>query len=116
VKSNKEMNSKNHLPNTVTVTPGGDELGSSEVVGGKHHFLSASVDVGNKDVCLNFSTRRAMYDFARSLLHEAVYGNGGMVDGKGGLKEFLPSNEERVVDGVRVKEGSSRVFIFYNEG
>jgi hypothetical protein len=114
VKSNKEMNSKNHLPNTVTVTPGGDELGS--LVSGKHHFLYASVDVGNKDVCLNFSTRRAMYDFAISLLHEAVYGNGGMVDGKGGLKEFLPSNEERVVDGVRVKEDSSRVFIFYNEG
>jgi hypothetical protein len=85
-------------------------------VNGKHHFLSASVDMSNKDVCLNFSTRRAMYDFATSLLHEAVYGNGGMVDGKGGLKEFLPSNEERVVDGVRVKEGSSRVFIFYNEG
>lgn len=110
------MNSKNHLPNTVTVTPGGDEIGSPEVVNGKHHFLSASVNISNKDVCLHFSTRRAMYDFATSLLHEAVYGNGGTVDGKGGLKEFLPSNEERVVDGVRVKEGSSRVFIFYNEG
>lgn len=100
----------------VSVTPNGDELGSPEVVNGKHHFLSASVGAENNDVCLNFSTRRAMYDFAISLLHEAVYGNGGMVDGKGGLKEFLPSNEERVVDGVRVKGDSSRIFIFYNEG
>lgn len=57
-----------------------------------------------------------MYDFAVSLLHEAVYENGGMVNGKGGLKEFLPSNGERVVDGVRVKEDSSRIFVFYNEG
>lgn len=109
------MNSKKHLPNTVTVTLDGDELGSPEVVNGKHHFFSASVDMSNKDVCLNFSTRRAMYDFATSLLHEAVYGNVG-VDGKGGFKEFLPSNEERVVDGVRVKEDSSRVFVFYDEG
>lgn len=110
------MISKSHLLNTVTVTPDGDELGSPELVNGKHNFISASVDMSNKDVCLNFSTRRAMYDFTTSLLHEAVYGNGVMVDGKGGLKELLPSNEGRVVDGVRVKEGSSRVFIFYNEG
>ena len=39
-----------------------------------------------------------------------------MVDGKGGLKEFLPSNDERVVDGVRVKADSSRIFVFYDEG
>ena len=107
---------KHHLPNTITVTPNGEEIGSFEVVNGTHHFLSGSVNVDNRDIYLDFSTRRAMYDFAVPLLQEAVYGNGGMVDGRGGLKEFLPSNGERVVDGVRLKEGSSRIFFFYNEG
>lgn len=110
------MSIKNQLPNTITVTPNGDEIGSPEVANGIHHFLSASVNVANKDICLNFSTRRAMYDFAVSLLQEAVYGNGGMVNGKGGIKEFLPSNDERVVDGVRVTADSSRVFVYYDEG
>jgi hypothetical protein len=110
------MNIQKHLPNTITVTPEGEEVGSTEVRDGKHHFLAASVDVDRKDIYLNFSTRRAMYDFAVSLLHEAVYGSGGMVDGKGGLKEVLPYDGDLVVDGVRVKQDSSRVFIFYNEG
>jgi len=110
------MNTKNKLPNTITLTPNGDEIGSPELRNNTHHFLSASIGEKNTDVYLNFSTRSAMYDFAVSLLHEAVYENGGMVNGKGGLKEFLPSNGERVVDGVRVKEDSSRIFVFYNEG
>ena len=110
------MSIKNQIPNTITVTPNGDEIGWPEVANGIHHFLSASVNVANKDICLNFSTRRAMYDFAVSLLQEAVYGNGGMVNGTGGIKEFLPSNDERVVDGVRVNSDSSRVFVYYDEG
>lgn len=103
------MSTKEQLPNTVTVTPSGDEVSSPEGQNEKRHFLVANVDTGNKDVYLNFSTRRAMYDFAVSLLQEAVYG-------KSGQKEFLPYDGQMVVDGVRMTEDSSRLFIFYNEG
>lgn len=48
-------------------------------------------------------------DFAKSLLQEAVFGQGGQ-------QEFLPlisDGNAMVSNGVRMTEGSSRVFVFY---
>jgi len=93
----------------IHVTQDGDEIPSEEVLKNEGHFLNATVDVDNGDILLHFSSRLAMYDFARSLLHEAIYGVGGQ-------KEFYPLGFEGkllVVDGVRLSLESSRIFVSY---
>jgi hypothetical protein len=97
------------LSMTIVVTPGGEEVSSLDVQEGIHHCLRAEADSSNGDVILNFSTRRAMYDFAVSLLQEAVHGTSGQ-------QEFYPLGcDEKwlVVNGVRMSEDSSRLCIFY---
>jgi len=101
------MNEK--LPNTVVVTPAGDEISSDELLENEMHFLRGEVDISNRDIYLNFSSRQSLYDFARSLLQEAVYGSGGQ-------KEFYPlicDGKALVVEGARLDESSSRIFVFY---
>lgn len=97
------------LPTTIVITPEGDEISSLGVQEGRHHVLRAECDTRNRDIYLNFSTRRAMYDFAVSLLHESVYGTGGM-------QEFYPlidNGNALVVNGVRMSGDSSRLFVCY---
>jgi hypothetical protein len=97
------------LPTTIVVTPEGEEVSSLDVQEGKQHCLRVETNAGNRDVIFNFSTRRAMYDFAVSLLQEAVYG-------KSGQQEFYPLAADgncSVVNGVRMSEDSSRLFVFY---
>lgn len=106
--THKDVNSR--LPNTITLTPEGGEISSMEVAHGTHHTLLANCDADNGDIYLDFSTRRAMYDFAVSLLHESVFG-------KSGHKEYFPlsdnGGEQLVVDGARMREHSARLFISY---
>jgi hypothetical protein len=93
----------------ILVTESGDEFPSAEVAQDEKHFLRGEIDASNRDIYLHFSSRLAMYDFARSLLHEAIYGVGGQ-------KEFYPleyNGKMEVIDGVRMSNDSSRVFIFY---
>ena len=93
----------------IHVTQDGDEIPSEEVLRTERHFLNATVDADNGDILLRFSSRIAMYDFARSILHEAIYGVGGQ-------KEFYPLGFEGkvlVVDGVRLSLESSRIFVSY---
>lgn len=101
------MNTK--LSTTIVVTAEGEEVNSLEVQEGKHHRLHAQCDRDSKSIVLNFSTRRAMYDFAVSLLHESVYGTSGQ-------QEFYPLGSEGdwlVVNGVRMEENSARLLVFY---
>lgn len=93
----------------IRITQDGDEIPLEEVSKNEENFLSAKVDSDNGDILLDFSSRIAMYDFARSLLHEAIYGISGQ-------KEFYPLGFEGkvlVVDGVRLSLESSRIFISY---
>lgn len=97
------------LSTTIVVTAGGDEVSSLDVQEGKHHHLHAQCDRDNGDIVLNFSTRRAMYDFAVSLLQESVYGTSGQ-------QEFYPLGYEDdwlVVNGVRMDKNSARLLVSY---
>jgi hypothetical protein len=88
----------------------GECILSKEVDSDDRHRLHVAVDRDNGDVYLEFSSRQALYDFARSLLHEAVYGEGGQ-------KEFYPlvvEGKELVVEGARLTEDSSRLFVSYS--
>lgn len=99
------------LLDTVVVTRSGDEIPSSELLQNEKHYLCGEIDTTNRDIYLKFSSRQALYDFARSLLQEAVYGMGGQ-------KEFYPlisDGKALVVEGVRLVENSSRIFVSYGE-
>jgi len=97
------------LSNSITLRADGDDIPSQRVLLDEHHSLRGSVDVQNRDVYLEFSSRESLYDFAKSLLHEAVYGQGGQ-------KEFYPlivEGKALVVEGARLTEDSSRIFVTY---
>jgi hypothetical protein len=99
------------LLDTVVVTRDGNEIPSSELLQNEKHYLRGEIDASNRDIYLKFSSRQALYDFARSLLQEAVYGMGGQ-------KEFYPlisDGKALVVEGARLVVGSSRIFVAYDE-
>lgn len=94
---------------SVVVVTGTDDVGSDDVQKDERHYLASEVDSETGDICLTFSSRLAMYDFAKSLLQEAVFGQSGQ-------QEFLPLVSEGkalVSNGVRMTEDSSRIFVFY---
>ena len=94
----------------VTIEKDGECILSEEVASDLRHTLQVAVDRDNNDVYLEFASRLALYDFARSLLHEAIYGEGGQ-------KEFYPlivDGKELVVEGVRLTAASSRMFVCYS--
>lgn len=94
---------------TITITESGDEIPTHEVLTNEAHFLEGSIDAENKDIYLSFSSKLAMYDFARTLLQESIFGFEGR-------KEFIylsVNGKNMVSDGVRLSEKSSRIFIEY---
>ncbi len=83
-----------------------EDYPSDEVLNDESHNLSVSVDLDNRDVYMKFSSSEAMRDFAISLLQNSQYGSGEI--------ELYPLGTDdgwQVVDGVRLTENSSRVFI-----
>ena len=95
----------------IFITESGDEIPSQELIYDERHHLSVDVDTDNRDVYLNFSSRLAMYDFARALLHEALYGRGGAAE----FRPFEYEGKMEVIDGVRMSPYSVRLFVFYKE-
>lgn len=97
-----------NLTSVITIDPDGENIVSPEVAGDERHTLQVLVDRENGNVYLEFSSRQSLYDFARSLLHDALYGQG--------QKEFFPllmDGKALVVDGARLTEGSSRMYVHY---
>ena len=89
-----------------TIDKDASNIPSDEVLNDESHQLEASVDINNRDIHFDFSTREAMRDFALSLLHESEFGSGEL--------EMYPlgfDDKQQVVDGVRLSENSSRIFI-----
>ena len=98
------------METTVTLKAN-DEL-ADEVAKNPRHFIEATVDRANGDIYLKCSTRDALYELGRSLMHEALFGTG--------TAELyplsLPNGSPLAVNGARLSQGSSRVFVFYPEG
>jgi hypothetical protein len=108
-RSYKKM--KSPMTPGIHITESADEIPLEEVGTNEAHQLSVEGDADNKDVYLSFSSRLAMYDFARSLLHEALYGRGGMA-------KFYPLEYEgkrEAINGVRMSPDSARLFVFYQD-
>ncbi|ROV53656.1 MULTISPECIES: hypothetical protein [Neisseria] len=75
-----------------------------------NHNLYVEINELNKYASLIFSSRLAMYEFARVIMHEALHGESGSV-------EFYPMIIEEpqleIINGVRMTLESARVFINY---
>lgn len=90
----------------IKITEDASDIPSEEILNNESHSLKVDVNIGNKDVYLTFSTKESLREFAKSLIHASYFG--------GGTIELYPlgtSNGWQVVDGVRLSEHSSRVFI-----
>lgn len=96
------------LQRTVVLTAT-DNVGSDEVQKDVRHYLASEVDSRNGDIYLKFSSRLAMYDFAKSMLQEAVFGQGGQQE----FSPLISEGKALVANGVRMTKDSSRIFVFY---
>ena len=100
---------KINLNPEIRISQDGDEIPLDVNLNDENHFLRAKTDKTNGDIYLSFSSRVAMYDFARSLLYESIYG-------KDGQQEFYPLGSDEklyIVDGVRLSLDSPRIFVEY---
>lgn len=97
---------------TIVIREGDSATPSPEVLHDETHCMHAHFDTDRHCINLDFSSREALRDFALSLLQEASFGHSGQM-------EFyplkMPGCKEMVVNGVRLTEESSRVFVFYDE-
>ena len=93
----------------MKLTMDGEGIPSDENFENEAHNLFAKVDKDSGDIYLQFSSRLAMYDFARSLMHEALFNESDTT-------EFYPLGFEgklQVVNGVRLTLDSLRIFVNY---
>ncbi len=92
----------------ILITESADDIPSDEVSINEGHKLKIRAS-SKGDVMFNFTSRAALFDFARSLLHESIFGEDG-------LMEFYPlgfKGENLAVNGVRLDSESSRLFLTY---
>jgi hypothetical protein len=100
----------NDLPTNITIEPDGEKILSQEVLRDVRHTLHVKVDRDNGDVHLKFSSRLALYDFAKSLIYDAVFDQSGRKE----LFPLIADGKALVVEGARLTEESSRVFLDYS--
>ncbi|WP_410210726.1 hypothetical protein [Aquirhabdus sp.] len=80
---------------------------SQEILKNNAHNIKVSIDLDNKDVYLEYSSRQALYELGKTLMVEAIQGCGQL--------ELYPLGSEGswlIVEGVRLTEDSSRIFVF----
>ena len=87
-----------------------DDVSSEVFIKEDKHQLCISVNEANRYASFNFSSRLAMYEFGKVIMHEAIFGKGGFI-------EFYPmivSDEKlEVINGARMSLESARLFISY---
>ena len=86
----------------------GEEHISPQVQGDERHRLDVVADERSNFVTIECTSREALFEFGRSLIQEALYGQGEV--------EFFPlvaDGKLLVVDGVRLGADSARLFIHY---
>lgn len=101
--------SNKYLRSFVQITADGEDIPSNENLENEEHNLSVKLDKDNGDVYLEFSSRLAMYDFARSLMHDALFNQSDTTE----LYPLKFEGQLQIVNGVRLKLDSSRVFVNY---
>ncbi|MBR7780424.1 hypothetical protein [Undibacterium rugosum] len=84
------------------------EHSNPEVESNPIHAVAVTIDSERNYALIKAKSREALYEFGRSLMEEALYGHGEA--------EFYPlvvDGTALVVNGVRLPEGSARLFVHY---
>jgi hypothetical protein len=84
------------------------EYTNSKLENDSFHAVAISVDAKRNYALIEANSREALYELGRSLMEQALYGYGEA--------EFYPlviDDEAQVVNGVRLPEGSARLFVHY---
>ena len=101
---------KCELNKNIELTEDGDNIPSSIYLIKNEHQLRVELNESNKYVNFTFSSRLAMYEFGKAIMHEAIFGEGG-------FREFYPmaveASKPEVINGVRMSLDSARIFIHY---
>lgn len=108
-RSNETMNPK--LSPIVRIQESAEDIPSGDYINDESQCLIASADKKNNRACLKFTSRLALYDFARELLYEAIYSNCNQI-------EYLPTFYDgrlQLINGVRMPLDSTRLFVFIDE-
>lgn len=101
---------KYQFNDNIILTEEGDDMPSDRFIKEDKHQLYVSVNEANRYASLDFSSRLAMYEFGKEIIHEAVFG-------KDGFMEFYPmivtDEKLEIINGVRMPLESARLFISY---
>ena len=101
---------KYKLDDNIILTEEGDDMHSDRFIKEDKHQLYVSINEANRYASFDFSSRLAMYEFGREIIHEAVFGEGVFV-------EFYPmivtDGKLEIINGVRMSLESARLFISY---
>ena len=86
-----------------------DGFHNEEVISNESHNLEVKINPNYPSINMGFSSREALYDFAKMLMWHAVYGETGEVS-------FFPlsavgSDKNELVNGVRMIGESPRIFV-----
>ena len=99
---------KCELNKNIELTEDGDNIPSEIYLIENEHQLQVKLNESNRYVNFIFSSRLAMYEFGKAIMHEAIFGEGG-------FQEFYPMEIEasklEVINGVRMSLDSARIFI-----
>ena len=101
---------KCELNKNIELTEDGDNIPSDIYLIENEHQLQVELNGSNRYVNFIFSSRLAMYEFGKAIMHEAIFGEVG-------FEEFYPMEVEaskpEVINGVRMNLDSARLFINY---
>lgn len=92
----------------ITIYDSDDDYPSAEYYKEKKHFIETSIVDNGTKAKLFFSNRFSLFEFARCLLFEALYGDNSSM-------ELYHLDDGRLMYGIRMTERSSRFFIWYND-
>lgn len=93
----------------IEISDNRDELVTRENLKNENHFLKIIVNQINNDIYFNFSTKLALYDFARSLLYESLHGDSGQLE----FYNLSQNDKNYLVNGLRLMNCENRLFINY---
>ena len=101
---------KCELNKNIELTEDGDNIPSDIYLIENKHQLQVELNESNRYVNFILSSRLAMYEFGKSIMHEYIFGEGG-------FQEFYPmaveASKPEVINGVRMSLDSARIFINY---
>lgn len=93
----------------IIVSDDKDDMVLQDNINDDSNFMQLRVNDKKKYIYMTFSSRAALYDFARSLLYESINGDSGQLE----FYYLAMGDKNYLVNGVRFTKDNPRLFIEY---